>query len=77
MPLLEYGKYILISRPLHDAQLGGWVPHASITWPQKNESHYHEVNVERIFETEAGALRFGFNAARAWIDENLVTQEAT
>jgi hypothetical protein len=66
----QYGKYILVSRPHRYAN--GWVSYASVHWLDGREWRYQIIkNQEKIFLTQGEAVEFGFDAARAWITENV------
>ena len=68
MSALQYGKYILISRPHYDEKLRTWVSYASVSW-NGDKFHYHQLkDLENTFETEEEALAFGYLAARTWIE---------
>ena len=70
MPALHYGKYILISRPLHDAILDIWTPYASVSWNKEKEFRYHQIkDLDKTFDTQEEAIAFGFIVARIWADE--------
>jgi hypothetical protein len=68
LPTLVYGKYVVISRPQYDENLGVWVPHASVSW-DGDGFHYHQLqHLDKTFTTEEQALAYGFAVARNWID---------
>jgi len=68
MSALQYGIYILISRPRYDEKLRLWLPYVSISW-DGDKFHYHQLkDLGKSFETQEEALAFGFIAARDWID---------
>lgn len=67
MPALQYGIYILISRPRYDEKLKVWFPYASVSW-NGDKFHYHQLkDLADTFETQEEALAFGYVTARAWI----------
>ena len=71
MAALEYGKYILVSRPHLDQHLGLWIPHVSVYWEDGDRIQFHRfASLTQTFFTEEHALHFGFAFARAWVDEN-------
>jgi hypothetical protein len=71
VPVLPYRKYVLTSRPHHNAELQRWIPSASVAWQGKIKLHYDKLkDLADTFQTEEEALAFGFIAARAWIDEH-------
>ena len=71
MSALQYGKYVLISRPHYDDNFGAWLPYASVAWDGET-FHYQQLHdfENKIFETEDEALAFGFVAAQDWIEEH-------
>jgi hypothetical protein len=70
MPALHYGKYVLISRPLHDAIFYIWTPYASVSWNKEKEFRYHQIkDLDKTFDTQEEAIAFGFIVARIWADE--------
>ncbi len=71
VPVLPYRRYVLTSRPHHDAELKRWIPSASVAWQGKIKLRFHQLkDLADTFQTEEEALAFGFIAARAWIDEH-------
>jgi hypothetical protein len=68
MAVLEFGKYILVSRPRFNAAGGHWLPYASALWMDRGELHYHRFKLDRTFDTEEDALLFGFLMARMWVE---------
>ena len=71
MAALFYGKYIVISRPRYDEELGTWVPYASVTLDGIGDAfYYHQFDeLEKAFATEDEALAYGFAVAGRWIDK--------
>jgi hypothetical protein len=67
LPALVYGKYVVISRPRYDENLGAWVPYASVCW-DGDGVHYHQLqHLDKTFTTEEQALAYGFAVAHNWI----------
>jgi hypothetical protein len=76
MTALQYGIYILISRPRFDEKLQVWLPYASVSWDGTGKFHYHQLkDLKGTFQTEEEALAFGYDAAREWISEPQKTIE--
>lgn len=70
MSALQYGMYVLISRPHYDEKLKSWIPYASVSW-NGDKFHYQQLkNLEKTFQTEEEALAFGYVAGRNWIEEH-------
>lgn len=70
MPPLQYGIYILISRPHYDEKLKAWIPYASVSW-NGDQFHYHQLKeLGETFRTEEEALAFGYVAGRNWSDRH-------
>ena len=68
MPALQYGIYILISRPRYDDRLKVWLAYASVWW-DSDKFHYQQLkDFADTFETEEEALTFGYITARTWIE---------
>ena len=67
MPVLQYGIYILISRPRYDEKVRAWLPYASVSWKTDKFNYYRLNDLEHTFQTENEALAFGYLAGRAWI----------
>jgi hypothetical protein len=70
MAVLEYGKYVLISRPQFNARLNAWFTYASAMWmTQDGTFQYHQFDSRNhTFPTQDAALTFGFTVARRWAD---------
>ena len=74
MSPLQYGIYILISRPQYDEKLKAWVPYASVS-SNGDQFHYHQLKeLGETFETEEEALVFGYVAGRNWSDRHKSNQ---
>lgn len=73
MPALQYGKYIIISRPHFDKNGSVWLPYASVVADGDERDFYYRqfMNLNTRFETEEQARSYGFIVARAWVDEQL------
>ena len=70
MAALQYGIYVLISRPHYDDKLGTWLPYASVSW-NDDKFHYHQLkDLKETFQTEEEALAFGYIAGRTWINQH-------
>ena len=67
MPSLQYGRYIIISRPHYDEKTQKWIAYASVSWSD-GQFHYHQLkDFEETFQREEEAVAFGYVAGRAWI----------
>ena len=56
MPALQYGIYILISRPRYDEKLKVWFPYASVSW-NGDKFHYHQLkDLADTFETQGRSV---------------------
>jgi hypothetical protein len=72
MPMEEYEKHLIISRPDHRRDNGIWLAGATVTWQDGSGFHYHQFSdIDELFDTEQEAVAFGFTIARAWIDKRL------
>ena len=66
---LEYGKYILISRPRQDYS-ARWVAYASVAWLDGTNWQFQLVTeMDRLFDSEQEAHDFGFATAREWVNK--------
>jgi hypothetical protein len=65
MPIIDYGKYRLISKPQKNHR--GWVPFVFITWQDGDTVRSHIESPDQVCATEDVAVDFGFEAARRWI----------
>ena len=75
MPVVEYGRYMVISRPRFDASLGVWVPYASVYWHVDDGFRCHRLtDFNDTFIAEEEALAFGFAAARRWINQERLSE---